>query len=104
MLLLNASGLVVVALARGASASTRSAHDTSAAWSLAVQGVEAAVAAPCPVGNSNGADALPLVEVSWSERTLGRWREREVHAALTGSPLGGARITRLTWRAARFCP
>ena len=104
MLLLDASALVAVALARGASASTQAAHGTSAAWSLAVQGVEAAATEPCRPEDANGLDALPQVVVSWNERTHGRWREREVQAALTGSALAGAHTTRLAWRAARSCP
>ncbi len=104
MLLLDASAMVVVALARGVSMSTLSARGTSAAWSLGVQGVETDIAAPCPSGDAAGHDALPLVEVSWSERSRGRWRERDVQAALTTSALNGASTTHLVWRAARLCP
>ena len=104
MLLLDASALVVVSLARGASTSTQAARNTTAALSVAARGIEASIATTCQSGNANGHDALPSGTVTWTERTHGRWREREVQASLLSSALTGARTTTLTWRAARLCP
>ena len=104
MLLLDASSLVVVSLARGAASSTQSAQGTSAAWSVGVRGVESSLSLPCHADAVAGSDALPLGSVSWNEGAHGAWRSRVVQAELTGSALTGLRSTLPVWQAARLCP
>lgn len=104
MLLLDVSALVVVALARSASASTRTAQLTADSWALATQGIEAAVAARCTTGVASGVDVRPHVVVRWTDRPLSGWRERDVRVALSPSPLAGAVPQRLSELAAWSCP
>lgn len=104
MLLLDVSALVVVALARSASASTRTAQLTADSWALASQGIEAAVAAPCTTGVASGVDVRPSVVVRWTDHPLSGWRERDVQVALLPSPLADAVPRQLSERAAWSCP
>ena len=102
MLLLNATALVVVALARGASASVQAAHGTAAAWSLAAQGIEAAVASPCRAGDASGVDVL--LGSRWPGASAHRDAGASVRRTRSSPGRPSAAHTSREWRGAPRCP
>ena len=104
MLLLNASALVVVSLARGALRSQQSAQLTTTSWALALQSVETAAASRCAVGVGVGNASLPRVIAGWTDHAQIGWRDRDVRVAMTFSPMAGVSPLPLALRAGWSCP
>ncbi len=108
MVLLNATALVVVSLARAVAAGRERATLTAHAWALTVRDIEAAAAtasgSACALGTTAGGNALPQLTTAWTERTNGAIREHDATVLLTTSPLGGGSTAQLVTSAAWGCP
>jgi kynureninase len=106
MLLLNATALVAMSLARGAGASLERARLVTAGWAMATRTLDAPVAlvgdSLCTTPNASGADGFGSVTGRWTERLNGAWRERDLSVTLTPSPWLGA-PHRVAMQSARSC-
>lgn len=103
MLLINASALVSVSLARSAAQSARRAQHTAAAWGLATQQVAQARDSACMPHAASGIVAAAPVFAAWADHTRSTWMQRDITVTSAPSPWLGAPL-RLTLRAAWECP
>ncbi len=106
MLLLNATALVAISLARGAGASAERARLVTSGWAMASRTFEVPLSmvsdSLCASAGAAGVDGTGPVTGAWIERLTGRWRDRELSVTLTPSPWLGT-PSRLSMQAARSC-
>jgi len=103
MLLVNATALATISLARSASSSVRRARLTSSAWALATRRLESSRVDDCPAGAIAGIEASPPMFGTWSDHLHAGWRERSLQVSASPSPWSGSAM-RISMSAAWSCP
>jgi len=103
LLLLNATTLVVVSLARSATWSSQRARHTSLAWSLATRQVETPRDSVCAPSAGSGAFSVAPVSATWTDEAHVGYMLRTVTVTSVPSPLN-PRPLQLSVHAAWECP
>ncbi len=103
MLLVNATALATMSLARGASSSVQRARLTSSAWALATRHLESSRVDDCPAGAVAGIEVSPPMFGAWSDQPNAGWRERSLQVSASPSPWSGSSM-RISMSAAWSCP
>ena len=101
MLLLDATAILAVSLARSLARDEQAAQLRSIAWSIATRSDEQAIAC---VNSPPTIARRTQLTLEWRVSVEPRWEAREAVATLRFSPLAGGGVNVLRWRSAAACP